>query len=76
VTALTQIEGVSKLGLAPTSGSTEWRALIRFSYASGKAVADAVRTFQLKNSSGTRVNQNSGRVQRAVSIKIDDPRVL
>ena len=76
VTALTQIEGVSKLGLAPTYGSTEWRALIRFSYASGKAVADAVRTFQLKNSSGTRVNQNSGRVQRAVSIKIDDPRVL
>ena len=73
---LTQIEGVSKLGLAPIHSSSEWRALVRFSYASGKTVADAVRTFQLKNSSVARVNQNSGRAQRAVSIKIDDPRVL
>jgi len=75
VDTLTQIENVSKLGLAPIEGE-EWRALIKFSYAAGTKVADAVRVFQLKNSGMRRLNQKSGQHQRAVSIKIDDPRVL
>ena len=70
------IDGCSVLGLAPTEDSGEWRALIRFSYASGADVADFTRAFQLKNAGQKRVNSRSGQNQRAVSIKIDDPRVL
>ena len=70
------IDGCSVLGLAPTEASEEWQALIRFSYASGADVADFTRAFQLKNAGQKRVNSRSGQNQRAVSIKIDDPRVL
>lgn len=76
IQGLIALEGVSKLGLAPSEESGQWRALVRFTYASGKVVADLVRAFQLKNSSSSRVSRDSGRSRRAVSIKIDDPRVL
>ena len=70
------LQGCSVLGLAPTEIPNEWRALVRFSYASGPEVADFAKAFQLKNSGHKRVNSRSGQNQRAVSIKMDDPRVL
>jgi len=76
VEQLCLLDGVSKLGMAPAGTPGEWRALLRFTYAAGKNVADVVRIFQLKHSGAKRLNQKSGQHQRAVSIKIDDPRVL
>ena len=76
IDSLSLHDGVSKLGLAPNGQANEWRGLVRFSYAAGQSVADAVRVFQLKNSGGKRINAKSGQHQRAVTIKIDDPRVL
>jgi primosomal protein N' (replication factor Y) len=73
---LEQLDSVSKLGIAPTEIAGEWRALLRFSYSAGSEVADLIRVFQLKNSGAKRMNHKSGHNQRAVSIKIDDPRVL
>ena len=73
---LGEVEGCRVLGLAPTENPEEWQAIISFNYSVGKQVADMTRTFQLKNSGLKRVNAKSGQNQRAVSIKIDDPRVL
>lgn len=73
---LAGVQGVKVLGSAPLENSTEWRVIASFSYASGKFVADLAKKFQLKNAGAKRVNVKSGQNQRAVSIKIDDPRVI
>ena len=73
---LGNLPGVRVLGSAPLENSTEWRAIASFSYSSGKAVADLTRKFQLKHAGIKRLNAKSGQNQRAVSVKMDDPRVL
>lgn len=73
---LSEIPGVKVLGSAPLENTNEWRAIASFSYSSGKAVADLTRKFQLKHSGTKRINSKSGQNQRAVSVKMDDPRVL
>ena len=73
---LDEIQDVQVLGSAPLENSQEWRAIVSFGYSSGKAVADLTRKFQLQNAGRKRLNAKSGQNQRAVSIKIDDPRVL
>ena len=73
---LAGVQGVKVLGSAPVENSLEWRVIASFSYASGKSVADLAKKFQLKHAGAKRLNAKSGQNQRAVSIKIDDPRVL
>lgn len=55
----------------------ESKLIARFSYASGVAVTGVVRELQLKLASGQkRFNAKSGRPQRPVTFKLDDPQVL
>ena len=74
--ALTSIDSAQVLGETPTD-SGEIRLLCRFTYASGSKVTGAVRELQLKLASGQkRYNAKSGRAQRPVTFKLDDPQVL
>jgi len=64
------------LGETPTE-TGELRLLCRFSFAAGTAVTGIVRELQLRLASGQkRYNSNSGRAQRPVTFKLDDPQVL
>lgn len=64
------------LGETPTENG-ELRLLCRFGFSAGPAVTGIVRELQLKLASGQkRYNSNSGRAQRPVTFKLDDPQVL
>jgi primosomal protein N' (replication factor Y) len=74
--ALTSIDSAQVLGETPTE-SGEIRLLCRFTYSSGSKITDVVRELQLKMASGQkRYNAKSGRAQRPVTFKLDDPQVL
>jgi primosomal protein N' (replication factor Y) (superfamily II helicase) len=67
---------VQILGESPVENA-EVRLLARFSYAAGAEVTGIVRAAQLKLASGQkRYNAKSGRPQRPVTVKLDDPQVL
>jgi hypothetical protein len=51
--------------------------LARFSFSAGVAVTGVIRELQLQLASGQkRFNAKSGRPQRPVTFKLDDPQVL
>jgi primosomal protein N' (replication factor Y) len=67
---------VQILGESPADNS-EVRLLARFSYSAGAEITGIVRSAQLKLASGQkRYNAKSGRPQRPVTVKLDDPQVL
>ena len=64
------------LGETPAENG-EVRLLCRFNYSNGTLVTGLVRELQLKLASGQkRYNAKSGRAQRPVTFKLDDPQVL
>ena len=74
--ALNNFEGAQVLGESPSENG-EVRLLARFSFSSGVAITGVVRELQLKLASGQkRYNAKSGRAQRPVTFKLDDPQVL
>ena len=75
-TALQHCKGVQVLGESPADNG-EVRLLARFPYSAGAEVTGIVRAAQLKLASGQkRFNAKSGRPQRPVTVKLDDPQVL
>jgi primosomal protein N' (replication factor Y) len=74
--ALSSNPATAVLGETPTDNG-ELRLLCRFGFSAGTAVTGLIRELQLKLASGQkRYNSNSGRVQRPVTFKLDDPQVL
>jgi primosomal protein N' (replication factor Y) len=74
--ALSRNPATAVLGETPTDNG-ELRLLCRFSFSAGTTVTGLIRELQLKLASGQkRYNSNSGRVQRPVTFKLDDPQVL
>ncbi len=74
--ALSEFDGAQVLGETPVENG-ETRLLARFSYGAGAAITGVVRELQLKLASGQkRYNPKSGRAQRPVTFKLDDPQVL
>ena len=64
------------LGISPAEAG-EVRLLARFTFASGAEIANLIRELQLKLGAGnSRTNSKSGRAQRPVTFKLDDPQVL
>lgn len=75
-TALASIDGVEVLGITPVENG-ESRLIARFPYSQGKTVSDTVKALQLSLGSGNkRYNAKSGRAQRPITVKLDDPQVL
>ena len=77
VRALLETEQATQvLGETPTENG-EVRLLCRFNYSNGPLVTGLIRELQLKLASGQkRYNAKSGRAQRPVTFKLDDPQVL
>lgn len=77
VRALLQSDQATQvLGETPAENG-EVRLLCRFNYSNGNLVTGLVRELQLKLASGQkRYNAKSGRAQRPVTFKLDDPQVL
>ena len=74
--SLQTIDGVEVLGTTPLDNG-ESRLIARFPYSQGKAVANEVKTVQLSLGAGNRrYNAKSGRAQRPITVKMDDPQVL
>ena len=64
------------LGETPAENG-EVRLLCRFNYSNGNLVTGLIRELQLQLASGQkRYNAKSGRAQRPVTFKLDDPQVL
>ena len=73
---LESVNSLQILGESPADNG-EVRLLARFSYGAGSEVTGVVKAAQLKLASGQkRYNAKSGRPQRPVTIKLDDPQVL
>lgn len=73
--ALKELNEVEVFG--PATRFDELRLLIKFSYKSAAAVGSALKVLTLSASAGgAALNQKSGRSQRALKIKIDDPEVI
>jgi primosomal protein N' (replication factor Y) len=74
-TALAGIEDAELYG--PSQRGADLRLLIKFSYRSGAKIAEALKVLVLSSSTGGAIqNAKSGRSQRALKIKIDDPEVI
>jgi primosomal protein N' (replication factor Y) len=74
--ALSGFDGAQVLGETPVENG-ETRLLARFTYSAGAGLTGVVRELQLKLASGQkRYNAKSGRAQRPVTFKLDDPQVL
>lgn len=71
--AISAIEGVEIFG--PSMRDGQLRLLIKFSFSAGAKLSEALKILTL-SSGGAIVNQKSGRAQRALKIKIDDPEVI
>jgi len=73
--ALAEVDTVEIFG--PSARNGELRLLIKFSYRAGQVVAEKLRILALSQATGgSMLNQKSGRSQRALRIKIDDPEVI
>jgi primosomal protein N' (replication factor Y) (superfamily II helicase) len=73
--ALAHIESVEVFG--PSTRNGDLRLLIKFSYRAGHEVSEKLRVLALSQTAGGSIlNQKSGRAQRALRIKIDDPEVI
>ena len=61
----------------PSQRGSDLRLLIKFSYRSGAKIAETLKVLVLSSSTGGSIqNAKSGRSQRALKIKIDDPEVI
>lgn len=75
VEALAGIDSLEIFG--PSLRNGELRLLIKFGYRAGAEVAEKLRVLTLSQTAGgAALNQKSGRAQRALKIKIDDPEVI
>lgn len=74
--SLSQFVGAEVFG--PTSDSSGLqRLLVKFPYSIGSALASHLKALALANNiGGSRTNAKSGRQQRALRIKMDDPEVI
>ena len=75
-THLAKIDQLEVLGIVPVENN-ESRLVARFPFSQGKQVATEIRALQLQLGAGQkRYNAKSGRAQRPITVKLDDPQVL
>lgn len=74
-TALEQIDGARILGISALEGSSDSRLLATYPYSAGPAVAKLLRNAALAPALTKRFTK-SGRIQRPLTIKMDDAKVL
>ncbi len=73
------VDGVQILGpIAVTSktGEDQQRLVLKYAYATGLELAMALKAAQLRYSTGLTKTSATGRVSRAVRIRMDDPEVI
>ena len=74
-----KVEGVEFLGpitVRSKTGDEEQRLVIKYPYSAGAQLADALRAAQLKLTAGSTKTGASGRVSRAIRLRMDDPEVI
>jgi primosomal protein N' (replication factor Y) len=74
-TALEQIDGARILGISALEGASDSRLLATYPYSAGVAVAKLLRSVALAPALTKRFTK-SGRIQRPLTIKMDDAKVL
>lgn len=74
-TALEQINGARILGISTLEGTSDSRLLATYPYSAGVAVAKLLRSAALAPALTKRFTK-SGRIQRPLTIKMDDAKVL
>jgi primosomal protein N' (replication factor Y) len=74
--SITRLSGVDIFGPAPSAGGLQ-RLLVKFPYATGPTMAAELKALSLAATiGGSRTNLKSGRQQRALRVKMDDPEVI
>ncbi|MFM5951767.1 MAG: hypothetical protein ACKOOE_04100, partial [Micrococcales bacterium] len=73
--ALEGVSGVRVLGISAVDGSPDSRLIATYQYSSGAEVARVLRTAALSPTLQKRFTKN-GRLQRPLTVKMDDSRVL
>lgn len=74
-----KIDGVQLLGPIVVRGKTgteQQRLILKYPYSAGPHLAEALRAAQLRMSAGMTKTSATGRVSRAVRIRMDDPEVI
>lgn len=69
------VSGIDLLG-SRTVGPQERRTVFRFDYGVAKEVAQNVKAFTLRNGAGATRTSGSGRVSRAIRVRLDDSEVV
>ncbi|MEY4503287.1 MAG: hypothetical protein RLZZ576_541 [Actinomycetota bacterium] len=73
--SLEAVEGVRILGISALEGSSDSRLIVTYPYSAGAEVAKLLRVAALAPTLNKRFNK-SGRLQRPLTIKMDDAKVL
>ncbi|MFY7862570.1 MAG: primosomal protein N', partial [Rhodoluna sp.] len=79
IAAEVAIEGVQFLGpisLRSNTGENQHRLVMKYSYSRGAELSESLRAAQLKVSAGMTKTSASGRVSRAIRVRMDDPEVI
>jgi primosomal protein N' (replication factor Y) len=79
IAAEVAIDGVQFLGpilLRSKTGENQHRLVMKYSYSRGAELSEALRAAQLKVSAGMTKTSASGRVSRAIRVRMDDPEVI
>jgi hypothetical protein len=74
--SISALHGLEIFGPTATPSGLQ-RLLVKFPYSAGGQLAAQLKTLSLANSiGGARTNAKSGRQQRALRVKMDDPEVI
>jgi primosomal protein N' (replication factor Y) len=79
IAAEVSIDGVQFLGpiaIRSNTGENQQRLVIKYPYSRGNELSDSLRAAQLKVSAGMTKTSTSGRVSRAIRVRMDDPEVI
>lgn len=79
IAASVKIEGVQTLGpisVLSRTGEEQQRLILKFPYSSGHELALTLKAAQLKFTTGMTKTSSTGRVSRAIRIRMDDPEVI
>lgn len=72
----TEVEVLGPIQLRDRTGAQNMRIVLKYPYSSGAQLAEKLRSAQLRVSAGATKTSESGRVSRAIRIRMDDPEVI
>jgi primosomal protein N' (replication factor Y) len=79
IAAEIKLEGLQVLGpiqVRGANGEQNQRFVVKYPYSSGTELAAALRATMLKLASGLTKTSSSGRISRAIRVRMDDPEVI